>query len=256
MIETEVKIPLSNTDLSIYGTLRGDYAKPLVVLCHGYGGWMHEMLLFNASRYFEKEGFSTLRLSMYGGGEGSRDISDSDVVTHASDIDDVVAYVKNAGAKWVGVAGHSYSGMAIVYSQKQQFDAAALWDPTHTDGYDDPQNIKSLEEDFVFIKDINAYVSGKGTGYVYAKTVFDNDYPKSQEMAKKFMVDTCVFNADWSEKQQNYGKDYADNIGGKAKRVIIKNSSHPFTEEGAAEKLYITTSEYFKSLLPSDTLNS
>ncbi|MGZ6005193.1 MAG: alpha/beta hydrolase family protein [Candidatus Saccharimonadales bacterium] len=248
MKETEVKIPLSDTKLNIYGTLRGDYKHPLIVLCHGYGGWMHEMLVYNAARYFEKEGFASLRLSMYGGGEKSRNISDSDVMTHASDIDDVVAFVKKAGADWVGVAGHSYSGMAIVYSKKQQFDAAALWDPTHTDGYDEPQNKKNLAEDFIFVKDLNAYVSGLGSGYVYAKTVFDNNYPKSQGTCLKFKINTCVFNASWSKEQQRYGKDYTDSIDAKTKQVIIPDSSHPFTEDGAAEKLYAATAEYFKGL--------
>lgn len=249
MKETEVKIPLANSSLYVYGTLRGDYKKPLIVLCHGYGGWMHEMLLYNAARYFEKEGFSTLRLSMYGGGEKSRNITDSDVVTHASDIDDVVSFARKAGAKWIGVAGHSYSGMAIVYSKKQQFDATALWDPTHTDGYDEPQNKKNLADNFVFIKDLNAYVSGLGSGYVYAKAVFDNDYPKSQETAKRFKINTGVFNADWSKEQQRYGKNYVENIDAKAKQVIIPDSSHPFTEDGAAEKLYAATAQYFKGLL-------
>jgi len=251
MKETEVKIPLSGSKLYIYGTLRGDYKNPLIILCHGYGGWMHEMLLYNAARYFEKEGFATLRLSMYGGGKGSRNISGSDVMTHASDIDDVVSFARKSGARWIGVAGHSYSGMAIVYSKKQDFDAVALWDPTHTDGYDEPQNIKNLEDDFVFVKDLNAYVSGLGSGYVYAKTVFDNDYPKSQEAAARFKVNTCVFNADWSKEQQYYGKNYADNINASTKQIIIPDSSHPFTQDGAAEKLYSATAEYFKSLLPS-----
>ena len=106
---------------------------------------MHEMLLYNAARYFDDKGFSTLRLSMYGGGEQSREISKSDVMTHADDIDDVVSFVKKFGAKWVGVVGHSYSGMAIVYSKKQEFDAAILWDPSHTGAYDDPEAIKNLK---------------------------------------------------------------------------------------------------------------
>jgi dienelactone hydrolase len=164
MKETKVKIPLAGSKLYIYGTLRGNHGNPLIILCHGYGGWMHEMLLFNAARYFEKEGYSTLRLSMYGGGEKSRNITDSDVMTHASDIDGVVSFVKEKGTKWIGVAGHSYSGMAIVYSKRQQFDGAALWDPTHTDGYDEPQNKKNLADDFIFVKDLNAYVSGLGSG--------------------------------------------------------------------------------------------
>lgn len=209
---------------------------------------MHEMLLYNGARYFEKEGFSTLRLSMYGGGENSRDISGSDVLTHASDIDDAVAFVRDNGVSWVGVVGHSYSGLAIVYSSKQAFDAATLWDPTHTGGYDEPQAKKNLANDFVFINKINSYVSGIGSGYVYAKTVFDNNYPKSNEMASKFKVPTCVINASWSQEQQRYGKEYVDNIVAEAKQIIIPNSTHPFTGDGVADKLFNETSIYFKSL--------
>jgi pimeloyl-ACP methyl ester carboxylesterase len=256
MKETDVQIPLSDSDLFMYGTLRGTYKGPLILLCHGYGGWMHEMLLFNASRYFERQGFSTLRLSMYGGGEKSRNITESDVMTHASDIDDVVSFVKVKGAKWVGVAGHSYSGMAIVYSKKQQFDAAALWDPTHTDGYDEPQNKKNLQDDFIFVEALHAYVSGLGSGYVYAKSVFDNDYPKSREAAKRFKVTTRIFNADWSKEQQRYGKDYADHIDADTRQVIIPGSSHPFTEDGAAEKLFEATARWFKPLAKPSMVRS
>lgn len=250
MKETDVKIPLSGTNLYIYGVLRGDYKHPLIILCHGYGGWMHEMLLFNSARHFEREGFATLRLSMYGGGENSRDISDSDVMTHASDMDDVVAYVKKAGSAWTALVGHSYSGLAIIYSKDQHFDASALWDPTHTDSYDDPVAINNIEKDFTFVKLLNSYVSGMGSGYVYAKTVFDNDYPKSQDMASKFRVKTCVINASWSKKQQKYGKNYVDTIDADSEQIIIPDSSHPFTEDGAAEKLFAATTDYFKKLVP------
>jgi pimeloyl-ACP methyl ester carboxylesterase len=248
MAEQEVKIRLSGTDRHIYGTLRGSYRSPLVILCHGYGGWMHEMLLYNGARYFEKKGFCTLRLSMYGGGENSRTIVESDVLTHASDIDDVVAFARAQGATWVGVAGHSYSGMAIVYSSGQAFDAAALWDPTHTDGYDEPAAKKNLENDFIFVDELQAYMSGIGSGYVYAKTVFDNDYPKSQEMAAQFQIPTVVINASWSKEQQKYGKDYADTIAARTKQVVVPDSTHPFTSDGAAEKLFAETVAFFKSL--------
>lgn len=248
MTEKELKIRIGD-DLYIYGTLRGNYEKPFIVLCHGYGGWMHEMLLYNGARYFEKHGYSTLRLSMYGGGEKSRDITASDVITHAHDIDAVVEYLKSKQVSSIGVAGHSYSGLALVYSKKQDFAAAALWDPTHTDGYDEPETIQNLKDDFVYLKDLNAYVSGKGSGYIYAKTVFDNTYPKSNETAKKFTVPSVVINASWSETQQKYGKMYAQNIHAKTQHVVIKNASHPFTEEGAAEKLYAATVSFFADFL-------
>lgn len=246
MHERELKIPLAGSRLFIYGTLRGNYDRPLIILCHGYGGWMHEMLLYNGARFFDNAGLSTLRLSMYGGGEKSRNIADSDVMTHASDIDDAVQFVKAEGAEWVGVAGHSYSGLATVYSKKQAFNAAALWDPTHTDGYDEPEAIKNLEKDFMLIKSLNAYVSGLGSGYIYAKTVFDNDFPKSNDMAAKFRLPTLIVNASWSQDQQKYGKAYADNIAAPTEQVIIPNSTHPFTGDGVAEKLFQTTVDFFK----------
>lgn len=255
MTETDIKIPIEES-LYIYGTLRGSFDGPLIILCHGYGGWMHEMLLFNASRYFERKGYSTLRLSMYGGGEKSRDIGKSDVMTHAHDIDAVADYVKSQGAKWVGVAGHSYSGLAIVYTKKQNFEAAALWDPTHTDGYDDPQNVENLNRDFKFDKELGVYVSSKGSGGVYAKTVFDNDYPKSNQSSKNFHIPTVVVNASWSKKQQEYGRAYSKYIDADTKHVVIPGSSHPFTEDGAIEKLYETTSRFFKSIkLPKNSTN-
>lgn len=209
---------------------------------------MHEMLLYNAARYFESEGFATLRLSMYGGGEKSRNISRSDVMTHATDIDVAVKFVKQAGAPWVAVVGHSYSGMAVVYSKDQAFDAAVLWDPTHTDGYNDPKAAANLKNDFIFVDALQAYVSGVGPGYVYAKTVFDNTYPNSHEAASRFMLSSCIINASWSSDQQRYGKHYADTIDAKTEHIIIANSSHPFTEDGAAERLFAATASYCKRL--------
>lgn len=84
-------------------------------------------------------GIATLRVSFYGDGEKQRNIRDFDVKTNASDIDAVVDYVKEQGSRWVCVIGHSYSGMAIVYSNKQAFDTPVLWDASHTYGYDEPQ---------------------------------------------------------------------------------------------------------------------
>ena len=154
MKETEVQIPIPDTSLNIHGVLRGDYGKPLVILAHGLGGWMHEALMFNASRYFDENGIASLRVSFYGDGEDQRNINGYDVHTGAVDIDTIVDYVKDKSASWTCVVGHSYSGMAIVYSQKQRFDGAVLWDPSHTDGYDNQQAKSNLEKDFLFIKEL------------------------------------------------------------------------------------------------------
>jgi pimeloyl-ACP methyl ester carboxylesterase len=245
MQESEVKIKLPESNLYIYGTLRGDFEHPLIVMCHGYSGWMHEMLSYNGARFFEKKGYSTLRLSMYGGGENSRDIANSDVITHAKDIDTVVKYLRNQGVEWIGVVGHSYSGMGIIYTEQQDFDSAVLWDPTHTDGYNEGGAIQKFKESFSYINELGIYVSGKGGGNVYAKAVFDNEYPKSPEMAKKFNIPTLVINASWSQDQQKYVRNYAENINAEASQITIPDSTHPFTGNGIAEILFEITADYF-----------
>jgi len=245
MTEQDVKIPIAESQY-IYGVPRGSYKDPLIILCHGYGGWMHEMLLYNGARHFDKHKFSTLRLSMYGGGESSRDIAKSDLMTHQADIDSVVSYAREQGASWVGVVGHSFSGLAIVYSKEQNFNAAALWDPTHTDGYKTDIAIKDFKDNYEYVESQDAYVSGLGGGYVYAKTIFENDYLSSDQAAAKFTVPSIVVNASWSKDQQEYGRRYAATIAAETEHVVIPDSSHPFTEDGAAAKLFDETAKFFK----------
>jgi len=244
MSEKDVQITIPNSKLNIHGVLRGEYKAPLVILAPGLGGWMHDLLLFNASRYLEKENISTLRVSFYGDEKDQRDIGNFDIKTNALDIDTIVSYVKKKGVKWVGIVGHSYSGMAIVYSQKQAFDAAVLWDPSHTDGYFSPQSIESLKKDFIYIKEIDAYISAKGPGYVLSRKVFENNQPGSTKMANKFKINTLVINQSSYKAMQEFGKDYTDSIDAETRQLIIPNSSHPFTEDGAMEKLFKRTAEW------------
>jgi dienelactone hydrolase len=253
MTEQSVQIPIPDTKLKIHGVLRGDYSKPLAILAPGLGGWMNDLLVFNASRYFDKQGIATLRVSFYGHDENQRDIKDFDVKINAEDIDTIVDYVKKEGAKWVAVAGHSYSGMGIIYSKKQQFDAAVLWDPSHTGGYDEPMAINNLEKDFIYIKQLDSYVSGNGLGDVISRKVFENFAPGSTEMARRFKVPTLIVNAGWSKEMKLYGQDYADNIDAPTKHTIIPDSTHPFTEDGVMEDLFEKSVAWIKEQIGSSS---
>jgi len=245
--EAALRMPIPESELEIHGILRGDYNSPLAVLAPGLGGWMHDLLLFNASRFFEQQGIATLRVSFYGDNEKQRNIGDFGVKTNAADIDTIVDYIKKQGSKRVCVIGHSYSGMAIVYSKNQAFDAAVLWDASHTDGYDEPQAKKNLENDFLYIKELDSYVSANGPGYVLSRKVFEDYAPGSTAMAKNFTVDTLVVNAAKSGKvMERFGKDYANNINAETKHIVIPAASHPFTEDGAMEKLYEVTTQWIK----------
>ena len=248
--ETAVTIPIPDSALEIRGTLRGEYAQPLAILAPGLGGWMHDLLLFNAARFFETREIATLRVSFYGDDAKQRNIGDFDVKTNAADIDTIVDYAREQGADWVCVIGHSYSGMAIVYSQKQAFDAAVLWDASHTDGYDELQAKKNLAQDFLYVAALGSYVSARGPGYVLSRKVFENYAPGSTAMARAFTVDTLVVNAGESgEAMQRFGQDYADAINAETKHIIIPGASHPFTEDGATERLYEVTANWIKARL-------
>jgi len=248
MTEHYVKILNKNDDIEIHGVLRGDYSQPLIVLAPGLGGWMHDLQMFNASRYFEEKGYSTLRVSFYGHDEKQRNISDFGPHDCANDIDTIVGYVHEQGAEFVAVAGHSYSGLGIMYSKKQDFDTGILWDPTHTDGYDDPESQKNLEKDFVFIDSLNSYVSGEGPGYVLAKKVFTDYGPGSKVAAQNFKKPLLVVNASDTDFQIERGKDYVDNCSAKSKQIVIPNSSHPFTEEGSMESLFGETIKWIEEI--------
>ena len=242
LTESEIQIPIPDSKLAIHGILRGNYNLPLVVLAPGLGGWENDLLLFNASRFFGQRNIATLRVSFYGDDGYQRNIGDFGVKTNAADIDTIIDFVKKQGAQWTCTIGHSYSGMAIIYSQKQAFNTAVLWDPSHTDGYDEPTSKANLENDFIYIKELNSYVSANGPGYVLSRQVFEDYDPGSTEMAKNFNIDTLVINAnDSGENMKHFGQDYVNNIKAKTEHIIIPNASHPFIEDGAMEKLFKQT---------------
>ncbi|NNN21648.1 MAG: alpha/beta hydrolase [Acidimicrobiales bacterium] len=246
--EVGVKIPIPRSSLEINGVLRGDYSHSLAILAPGLGGWMHDLILFNASRFFDEQNIATLRVSFYGDGDKQRNIGDFDVKTNAADIDTIVNYAKQKGSDWVCVIGHSYSGMAIVYSKKQAFDAAVLWDASHTDGYNEPQAKQNLDKDFSYIPELDSYVSARGPGYVLSRKVFENYAPGSNAMARNFKIPTLVINASQSGNvMRQFGEDYANSIDAETKHVAIPGASHPFTEDGAMEQLYKVTTDWIKS---------
>ena len=247
MKEQDVRIPILDTSLEVQGILRGDYSQPLAVLAPGLGGWKHDLLLFNASRHFERQGIATLRVSFYGDDDKQRNIGDFDVKLNAADIDTVVDYARKQGADWICVIGHSYSGMAIVYSSRQTFDAAVLWDASHTDGYDEPEAKQNLENDFLYVEELDSYVSANGPGYVLSRKVFENYQPGSTAMARQFKIGTLVVNANGSgEAMRKFGRVYANAINAETEHVVIPDASHPFTEDGAMERLFQVTTDWIK----------
>ena len=116
--------------LKLYSWLRGSLDRPVVVIMHGRHGGANNTLPYLGARFLTERGFATLRLAMYGYGEGARDQFDCTLDTHVADFDAVVDYLRRQGVKTIYGVGHSYGGLTIIKS-KAKLDGAALWDPSH-----------------------------------------------------------------------------------------------------------------------------
>ncbi len=117
-------------DLHIEGILRGEACDPLVVMMHGLGGKANATLQFLGARYLHERGFNTLRLNMYGYGDGTRNLHDCLVQTHVEDFEVVADNLRSQGVERLFAIGHSVGGLTLLRS-KIELEGAVLWDPSH-----------------------------------------------------------------------------------------------------------------------------
>ena len=60
-----------------------------------------------------------------------------------------------------------------------------------------------------------------------------------------------VVNASDTQSQIDRGKDYIDNCPSKSRQVVVPDSSHPFTQNGAMEKLFEETFKWIEEIKES-----
>ena len=114
-----------------YGKFAGTKAKPLVIVVHGLPCTINEGIYERACEHFQQAGYATYRFGLYDWHKDARQLIDCTLITHAKDLDTVVAHFRENGFKKIFVAGHSFGGPTILLSTKQDFDAAVLWDPSY-----------------------------------------------------------------------------------------------------------------------------
>ncbi len=252
MTERQLFIPAVETDITVHSMLRGELDNQLLIIVPGLGGKMNDLLPYSASRYFEERGLSTLRIDLYGNAVDQRNIKDTTVETIASDIDSAVNFAREQGVEWVGVIGHSYAGMAVLYSLSQAFDAAILWDPSHTDDFKTEASRRHLAEHYTYVEELDCYVSGDGSGHILPRSLFDNALPSSTEMAKKFTIGTLIVNASLNTELSQQGDEYREQIGVSVTQKTVTGASHRFTEDGALKSLFDITYDWLRT----DSLSS
>lgn len=87
-MEKEIKIKTSDGHY-LYGRLTGSAQRPLFIVVHGMPGSMDEDLYLEATRWFGKHGYATFRFNLYGGEKDARQLMETTLATHASDIDTI-----------------------------------------------------------------------------------------------------------------------------------------------------------------------
>lgn len=242
-MEKKIKIKVSEKNY-VYGRLGGASHQPLFIIVHGLPGSMDEDFYLNATRWFAKQGYATFRFNLYGAEKNARQLMESTLKTHASDIDAIVRYFRMKKFKKIFIAGHSYGGPSILLSSEQKFDGAVLWDPSYKISFTKTEKGSPAVK---YIKEVRGYVMKWGVNFVIGKAMANEaDMLKWDDLAKNFNIPLKIIAAGDSQLVRG-AKHYFKTANNPKELTIIKNATHYFNDtEDMRENVYKISDEWFK----------
>ena len=241
-MEKELKIKTEDNKV-IEGIIRGPFDRPMVVLVHGLCGNMNEAMHYNAARYFEQQGFSSVRFGLYGFGKENRKLHECTLKTHGEDIDTVLKFLKINNAQKIFAVGHSYGFPSILHAQeKDTITAIVSWDGSILP-----------RDEFQKLVSINEPVKGKllDEGYMTImgeSMVAEEGRVESERLALEFKKPIKLISIPVDGNLEGAEKLFAA-LPEPKELTIIKGATHCFTEEGKQEELYKETVAWFKKFL-------
>lgn len=242
-MEKEIKIKTSDGH-HIYGRLAGSSSKSLFIVVHGLPGSMDEDLYLEATRWFGKQGYATFRFNLYGGEKDARQLMETTLATHASDIDTIVRYFRTKKFKKICIAGHSYAGPAILLSKEQGFDSAMLWDPSYGVSFTKKQKGMPSAK---YLKEIGGYLMPWGVNFVLGEEMVDEaDSLKWSVLTKDFLVPLKIIAAGKGALAKG-AERYFKTANAPKDLAILKNATHYFNDtDTMREKVFKLSDEWFK----------
>lgn len=235
--EKLVRVPVGGGK-SVKGFLRGSLTKPLVIFVHGLTGDPNEHQFYNGARYLEQQGFSSFRYYLY----DSRPLRQATLKTHAADFDAVMAYFRKRSKRKIFAIGHSYGGPTILLGKRKDLDGAVLWDPSYK-----LKKFALLRSYSKYEPRLRAYRIRWYVDYLLGKRMVDVDAKVPwAELGKDIAYPLKVITAGNGVLRES--RRYAENAQGKSAHEIIKGAGHTFEDDGAAEKLYISTVKWLKEI--------
>ena len=244
-MEKRLKIKVSEKNY-IYGKLSGSSRQPIFIIVHGLPGSMEEDFYLDATRWFAKQGYSTFRFNLYGAEKDSRQLVESTLETHASDIDAIVRYFRKKKFQKIFIAGHSYGGPSILLSKDQKFDGAVLWDPSYKISF--TKTGKGFPP-VKYIKEVGGYLMRWGVNIVIGKAmVKEADTIDWDNLTKNFRVPLQIISAGGSLLVRG-AKLYFKSANNPKDLIIIKKASHYFNDtEDMREKVFKISDDWFKKI--------
>lgn len=242
-MQTELSIKVED-GVSAYGRLHGSPEKPLVIIVHGIPGSINDGLHEHAASWFSKNGFAAFRFNLYGWQADARQLKDCTLKTHAADLDAIVKYFREQGAKSIFVAGHSFGGVTTLLSQTQEFDKAVLWDPSFDisftkEKYDCPGG--------TYVKELDGYLMRWGANVVVGKAMADEvDNLDWSSLATDFHKPLRIIAAEKGVLVPG-AKKYFAAANGPKDWSMITGATHSFDDsDEIREQLFVLTKEWFE----------
>ncbi len=234
----KIKTPDGKT---INALLRGSLRNPVIVHVHGLAGNMNEAMHYNAARYFEKQGFASLRFDLYSWEKGTRKMHESTFSTHGKDIDTVLSYITSRGAKKIFLVGHSYGFPSILHTKNRNFTAVASWDGSilPTNHVDVPERIEKPKGRLIMDNGYLIVVSEEMAKDSH--TIKSLDLLKSFEQPISYITVDDNVNGNLSGAQRMF-----KTTSQKKELIVIKGAHHTFSEDGKQDQLYKATIKWFK----------
>jgi len=246
-MEKQLKIKVSKKHYT-YGKLSGKPTQPLFIVVHGLPGNMDESLYTDATRWFGKHGFATFRFNLYDWQKGARQLIDSTLETHASDIDAIVTYFRKQGFKKIFIAGHSYGGPSILLSKEQDFDGVALWDPSYRSSF---AKTKYGAPHGRYIKELKGYFMPTwGVNVVIGKGMSDEaDTLNWNSLTSNFKAPLFIATAGKGVLKKGH-QIYIRKANSPKKQMIIPGATHYFSDTPKIQEgLFKATHAWFKKFL-------
>ncbi len=248
-MEKNLKIKLSKK-FSLYGKFSGSFNQPLFIIVHGLLGNMDEEFYYSTTRWFRKHGFSTFRFNLYGYQKDARQLMNCTLKIHGADLDKVVRYFKKRGARKIFITGHSFGGLTIFCSRKQNFDGAVLWDPSYKISFTKATNGFPNGK---YVKVINGYLMKWGINIVIGKAMANEvDSFQWDLITKNFRVPFKIILAEKGALKN--AKKYLNNAKVEKDLMIIKGATHYFNDrEGMREKIFKISEKWFRKFMKTST---